>query len=313
MVDRKDTYRNPSIPPCHLPVLQRGMSSSSDRSPLIQDSKPSNYSNFAAEESNLDLDSSTAEGACDSTPQYYLGIIPAAYITGKVKPSNDKLGVTSLLISSMIGSGILNQPYCFMEGGIILVLCIYCAVGYGMYLCSHLLLSASEKVIVERNLDPKTFQYADLSYQVLGEPGRYVTEVFITFANFLILVSYIIVIGVLSSQVISTAVTGDSPLEKAITRSSLDATIFFVVLVVPPCMIRNFGHLTFVSYASICTVALGIIFVVSFGPLEDTYYWKNHDFGDVKDINFSNMENLGTSRVTMAAKRHRVALPLQRS
>ena len=99
MVDRKDTYRNPSIPPCHLPVLQRGMSSSSDRSPLIQDSKPSNYSNFAAEESNLDVESSAAEGTCNSAPQYYFGFIPAAYITGNAKPSNEKLVLfTNILI-----------------------------------------------------------------------------------------------------------------------------------------------------------------------------------------------------------------------
>lgn len=270
------------------------MSSSSSQSPLLQgNSSSSNYGGTAGE-SNLDVESSAANSSDGIENEYYFGVIPAGYITGDVKPSNEKVGVTFLLISSMIGSGILSQPYCFMKGGIFLVLCIYCVVGYGIYLCCHLLLTASEKVIVERDLDPKTFEYADLSYQALGETGRYITEVFITLANFFALVSYVIVIGVLSSQCLLTELTGDSPWEKTITRPSLDTTIIMVVLVIPPCMIRNFGHLTFVSQCSICLVMLAIIFVIGFGPLEDTYYWQTHDFGDVRDINFWDGENLST-------------------
>lgn len=274
--------------------MSSSATSTEEQNPLLQSSSSSYDSTSNKNETIKDDKTSPDIEADHASAEYYFGVIPAEYITGETKPSNEKFAVTFLLISSMIGSGILSQPYCFMKAGIILVGFLYGVVGYGIYLCCHLLLTASEKVIVERKLDPKSFEYADLSYQVLGETGRYTTEVFITLANFFALVSYVIVIGILLSQCISTVATSDSEWDKVITRPSVDVTIIFVILVVPPCMIRNFGHLTIVSQCSIFLVLSAILFVIGFGPMEDTYYWKSHDFGDVKDIKFWEGENLST-------------------
>lgn len=273
----------------------------SDRSHLLAGSSSSSYHAAAADEAEAGVSDSTRTARDGGEtwkdveePEYYFGVIPADYVNGKAKPSNEMKDVTFLLISSMIGSGILSQPYCFMKAGIMLVLLLYGIIGYGIYLCSHLLVTASEKIIIERNLDPKKFEYADLSYEVLGNVGRYTTDVFITLANFFALVSYVIVIGILMSQVISTEANSDSEFDKVITRPSFDVSVIISVLVVPPCLIRNFGHLTFVSYASITLIFCSILYVIGFGPVEDTYYWKSHDFGDVKDINFWSGEGLSS-------------------
>ena len=34
--------------------------------------------------------------------------------------------------------------------------------------------------------------------------------------------------------------------------------------------------------------------MIVFGPMEDTYYYKHHDFGDVKDLNMWSLEGTGT-------------------
>ena len=167
--------------------------------------------------------------------QYFLGVIPMYYITGTKKPRNGTYETTFLLISSMIGSGILSQPYCFMQAGIVMAMLLYLLVGAGIYLSCYLLIASTTKAVERYEEDISTFEYVDLSRCALGDGGKYVTEVFITLGQFSALVSYVVVMGILMSQSIMTLTDTEPENEftRVITRPSVDVTIVFLLLVIP--------------------------------------------------------------------------------
>jgi amino acid permease len=152
-------------------------------------------------------------GICSNYSIY--GIIPTELITGKSMPENGYFFVFILMLSSMIGSGILSQPYCFMQSGIILTIVINFLIGLLCLLSIYLILVSAER----RNI----FSYVDLSKDTLGSVGKKFTEVNIILFQFFATVSYIITVGFLTSQILSTIVNTDSSFGSFISRPSFDA------------------------------------------------------------------------------------------
>lgn len=193
-------------------------------------------------------------------------------------PQNDSFVIMVLLLSAMIGSGILSQPYCFAQSGIALVLVLYILVGLLVWVATISMIAAAEKA--------NTFTYTSLCVAYLGEAGGYLSEVAIILGIFSSQVSYVITIGILASQVLLTFVPDTTPFNKFVLSPQVDASALVICLIVPPCLVKHFGHLNWVAQASILFVIVVLIFICISGPYQPTYYFNKHPFGDVTGLNW---------------------------
>jgi amino acid permease len=88
----------------------------------------------------------------------------------------------------MIGTGILNQPYVFMESGIV--------GGVIGFIFSAILTWIGVIALQEAGLKVGIFDFSDLSYHIFGEKG-------------IACLDYSIIIGGLGSQIAYVLVVGD--------------------------------------------------------------------------------------------------------
>lgn len=175
----------------------------------------------------------------------------------KVKISNPPLTTILLLLNSMIGSGILVQPYVFKETGIIATIIEYLVIGYMTFLGVDLLIRAAERADV--------FDYSRLASKALGEEfGGCVLDFSITINNAGALLSYILIINTLISSVILTYVEDTSPIY---LNSTFLTGAIVTLFVLPNCLIRNFGHLAIASIVSITAITGTVLLVVIGGPM----------------------------------------------
>ena len=102
----------------------------------------------------------------DEEDNRYFCCVPIAWITQRGKtPSNQKYEVFLLLLSAMIGSGILTQPFCFMKSGIALMFLTYASVSCLIWVSVWILIRTAEKLDV--------FNYIELMEKTLGVVGRW--------------------------------------------------------------------------------------------------------------------------------------------
>ncbi|RYH14141.1 hypothetical protein EON65_34075 [archaeon] len=198
--------------------------------------------------------------------------IPASWIIlppegEEVHIKNSNQATIFLLLNTMIGSGIVVQAYVFSQAGIVATIFEYIIVGIMMYQGVVLCIRSADKA--------KIFHYAQLAEYTVGNIGRYLIDVSIVINNAGALLSYILIIGTLSSDVLQTfSGCNDNDWYCNAGFLTLFPIIFFTI---PLCLIRNFGHLALISYISIAVIVSIIFLVLIGGPVRAVYYTNDDD------------------------------------
>ena len=160
-----------------------------------------------------------------------------------------------LILNSMIGSGIFNQPYVFSQSG----------VGTGVIL----LTSASFFVwlgitaMIETGIQTSTYDFSSLGFVCLGQLGANAVDISIIVTGVGSIMSYIAIIGHLSTLLLASW-GWTYAAERGIY---LITSILIFVFVLPFCLYRNFGHFAFISLLSMGSVVCVIILLITAGPV----------------------------------------------
>lgn len=199
----------------------------------------------------------------EALSKYFCFCIPMEWVIlpeeGKaVAVKNGMLGTIFLLLNSMIGSGILVQPYMYSKTGILLAFFEYFVVSVMLYQGVQMLVRCAE---LKDNYD-----FTDIVNKILGVKWGYFLDISVTLNNLGALISYVLIIGTLLKSVVGG--DGNHWWNNIVFLSIMPIAMFTV----PLCLIRNFGHLAVAAYFSIGIIAscMGLIFIA--GPIHATKY-----------------------------------------
>lgn len=169
--------------------------------------------------------------------------------------SNSAALTTFLLLNTMIGSGILNQPYVFYQSGLL--------GGLGGFIVASLATWGALQLMTAAGLHENVLEYSGLAKKVFGKKGEYAVDVSIILMTLGAQIGYILVVGETTSQLLQ-AWGCDSP----ICGQFLTTIIAVVGFITPICMFRHFGHLAYLSLFSILAIVLCLMLVVVGGPIQ---------------------------------------------
>jgi sodium-coupled neutral amino acid transporter 11 len=204
----------------------------------------------------LSLKTHAKENFCICIPWHWI-VLPSD--GEEIRIENSDLSTILLLLNTMIGSGILIQPYVMRQSGIVAAFFEYVIIGSSIYIGSELLIHYGDKI--------KTYDFSDVVRNILGEWGSFTVDVAIVFNGFGALLSYIIIIGSLFSSIVGS----DSCSQWYCSEEFLTVLpiLFFTI---PFCLIRRFGHLAYVAYISFFVICCVVLLVIIGGPIRKEYY-----------------------------------------
>lgn len=207
--------------------------------------------------------------------------IPASWIMlppegEEVEVKNSNTATIFLLLNTMIGSGIVVQAYVFSKAGIVAAIFEYIIVGIVMYMGVELLIRSAERADI--------FNYSQLADTVLGPWGRFTVDMSITINNAGALLSYILIIGSLSHEVVDSMTYG--PCDEWWCNAGFLTVFPIVIFTIPLCCIRNFGHLAIISYLSVAVIASIVLLVLIGGPVHRVYYDQTEHDRTIKTGSF---------------------------
>lgn len=184
-------------------------------------------------------------------------LIPLSWILSsgdgkEVEVKNSELSTVFLLLNSMIGSGIVVQAYAFSQTGIVLCIFEYLIIAAMNYAGVDMLLKCAEATQV--------YDYSKLAERILGRNGTLAVDISIVFGAIGSLLSYILIIGTVLTQVVGHC---DGWYCNVAFLTILPVTLFTV----PLCLLRDFGHLAIASYISIAVIAASVLLVIIGGPI----------------------------------------------
>ncbi len=170
-------------------------------------------------------------------------------------PTNSAMLTTFLLLNSMIGSGILNQPYVFKESGLIGAIIGFIVASLGTFTGLLCLTAAGVHVDV--------LEYSGLARKAFDKNGDRLVDISIIILAFGAQLGYILIVGTTLSDLFSSWGCQSS------FCGNISTTIFSVIfLVTPVCMFRHFGHLAFLSLFSITAIVAVMSLVIIGGPIK---------------------------------------------
>ena len=168
-------------------------------------------------------------------------------------PTNSAMLTTFLLLNTMIGSGILNQPYVFMQSGILgalLGFLITTVATWTALLC-----------LTEAGLQENISEYSALAFRAFKRHGELSVDISIIIMTLGSQLGYILIVGTTLSDLL------DSWGCDSIMCNDVFTTIVAVaVFVTPVCLFRHFGHLAYLSLFSIATIVSVLLLVFVGGP-----------------------------------------------
>eukprot|EP01031_Cornospumella_fuschlensis_P029050 gene29050-35064_t len=260
--------------------LQSTLNPMSSNTFELRSSQQSKHSSFNLSQIDLFSDNQGERKSLIPIDAKVCFCIPASWIVlppegENVAIKNSNQATIFLLLNTMIGSGIVVQAYVFSRAGIVATIFEYIIVGVMMYQGVVLSIRSADKA--------KIFHYSQLAEYTVGNIGRYLIDVSIVVNNAGALLSYILIIGTLSSNVLKTfsGCNGDDWYCNA-GFLTIFPIVFFTI---PLCLIRNFGHLAIISYVSIAVIVSIILLVLIGGPIRAVYY-DNDDDHNIKTGNF---------------------------
>eukprot|EP00640_Fibrocapsa_japonica_P001855 CAMPEP_0113944880 /NCGR_PEP_ID=MMETSP1339-20121228/37509_1 /TAXON_ID=94617 /ORGANISM="Fibrocapsa japonica" /LENGTH=442 /DNA_ID=CAMNT_0000950223 /DNA_START=17 /DNA_END=1342 /DNA_ORIENTATION=- /assembly_acc=CAM_ASM_000762 len=173
-------------------------------------------------------------------------------------PENGTAGTCFLLVNTMIGSGILNQPEVFAKSGIFAACIIYLVTAYTTWLGLVLLVKAGEK--------SKCMDLSQLAGHCYGKVGHMFTDIAVATGCFGALLSYMTVVGGETTEMVSQQF--DPSGEKWFSQVRFILPIVVACFCLPLCLTRVFGHFVFISVLSLCAIGGVMGLVLIKGPSE---------------------------------------------
>jgi solute carrier family 38 (sodium-coupled neutral amino acid transporter), member 11 len=167
---------------------------------------------------------------------------------------NSKHRTIFLMLNTMIGSGILNQPQVFAHSGIFGAFILFILCGYFIWLGCVIILDVGLRLKVD--------SFQELMEKRFGKAGKVFLDLLIIIGNIGALMSYLTIIGgTLTSLINSWGGGGEGDNVYLIT------VLVTTFLVLPLCLNRHFGHLGVISYISIGAIIIVLLVVIIAGPI----------------------------------------------
>jgi amino acid permease len=182
-----------------------------------------------------------------------------------MNPRNSAKLTTFLLLNTMIGSGILNQPYVFKQSGILggclgFVLASV-ATWYGLVL------------LTAAGIHEDVLEYSGLAKRAFPRYGEKLVDIAIIVLTFGAQLGYILVVGTTISSLLESWGCD------SIVCNEYFATIVSVGLFITPvCMFRHFGHLAYLSLFSIAAIVAVLLLVLIAGPIKHRVDHVSNDY-----------------------------------
>ena len=168
-----------------------------------------------------------------------------------IVPKNNKYMTTFMLLNYMIGAGILNQPYVVKKAGIGGALCGFAVATYMTF--------RAVNYLTECAMEHQIFDYSALAKHAFGAAGEKVIDISISLGGFGGVVSYVVVVGGVMSDLLQGWGCGNEICEP------IPVILISVGLFVAPiCLYRHFGHLTVLAIFSIVAIWT-VLFLVIIG------------------------------------------------
>jgi amino acid permease len=169
---------------------------------------------------------------------------------------NSSILTVFLLLNTMIGSGILNQPQVFLDAGVIPSTIMLAVTAFFTWLGLVALIDVGAQF--------EKFDFSELSHFAFGKWGEVLVDISIATGNFGSLLSYIIVIGTSATELLSSWGCGNGQ----VMCSETALTILIVaVCVTPVCLKRVFGELAIYSVISMVSIGSIVILTIVAGPI----------------------------------------------
>ena len=169
--------------------------------------------------------------------------------------NNSAALTTFLLLNTMIGSGILNQPFVFRESGVV--------GGAVAFLVAAWATWVGLLVLTEAGLYVNVLEYSGLAKRAYAKNGERLIDISIIITSFGSILGYILVVGSTTSSLLVS--WGCAPG----VCNNVNSTIFMVTfLVTPICLYRHFGHLAILSLFSILAIVCVLLLVIIGGPMQ---------------------------------------------
>lgn len=191
-----------------------------------------------------------------------------------VNPNNSAQLSTFLLLNSMIGSGILNQPYVFNDSGI-----LGAFVGF---IVATIATWTGLLCLTAAGIEEDVWEYSGLAKVAFQGNGERVVDIAIIIMTFGSQLGYILVVGSTVSDLLSTWGC------QAEVCSEIYTTIISIALfVTPTCLFRHFGHLAYISVFSVAAIVAVLLLVIIGGPIKHSL--AEHPDNDYKIFNVTGM------------------------
>ena len=186
------------------------------------------------------------------------------------KVNNSPYATIMMLLNTAIAACFVAQPYIFMTAGVGSTIAEYIFINIGIYTGVEVLLVSAARV--------RIFDYSDLAVKAFGELGSLYVDVAIIFVNGGIILANILLIGSLLQTV--EALYGVDSNAFYFQEAFLSGMVLLLV-VFPLCLIRNFGHLAWVSVIGFFTIASIVFLVLIYGPLQSATHANDPiNYGD---------------------------------
>jgi amino acid permease len=170
-------------------------------------------------------------------------------------PKNNKFMTVSLIINTMIGSGVLGLPKVYADAGV--------ACATFMIILGGFLIWIGMVALIDAGLKADKMDYSALAKHCLGTRGETLVDISIVIYNLGGLMSYIIVLG----STWSTLLLGWGCQSEVGCGLLVMSPLLILFIVFPVCTNREFGHLAFSSLFSVSAVTLVVLLVVIGGPI----------------------------------------------
>eukprot|EP00597_Dinobryon_sp_UTEXLB2267_P006404 CAMPEP_0170081818 /NCGR_PEP_ID=MMETSP0019_2-20121128/17587_1 /TAXON_ID=98059 /ORGANISM="Dinobryon sp., Strain UTEXLB2267" /LENGTH=453 /DNA_ID=CAMNT_0010296431 /DNA_START=97 /DNA_END=1459 /DNA_ORIENTATION=- len=188
-------------------------------------------------------------------------------------PTNGPHLTTFLLLNTMIGSGILNQPYVFSQSGIAGGLFGFLVAGIGTWFGLVCLTAAGLHVNI--------LEYSGLANFAFKQHGERIVDISIIIVTFGAQLGYILIVGTTLSDLL-----GSWGCESIVCNETFTTIVSVGVFVMPVCMFRTFGHLAYLSLFSIAAIVAVLVLVIIGGPIK---HQLNHTSNNYEVFSFTGM------------------------
>lgn len=180
-------------------------------------------------------------------------------------PTNSAALTTFLLLNTMIGSGILNQPFVFRSSGIL--------GGLGGFIIAAIGTWTGLLVLTAAGVHENVLEYSSLAHRAFAERGELLVDVAIIVLTFGSQLGYILIVGTTLADLL-----GSWGCESVMCNDMFTTIISVAVFVTPVCMFRHFGHLAWLSLFSIAAIVAVLMLVLIAGPIKHVEDHKPNDY-----------------------------------